>query len=94
VHGEHRRLSRGTKEATGNPGIEAGWRSISVAASGLANTFSRMFDKSSSKQAFDDLGDALDTLDIAHRALPQEAGMPPLIETTPELTPRLVHANA
>ena len=72
-------LSRGDAEDTGIKEVETEWKSIASAATRVANAFAHLFDPGTAakQQAVDDLGNALDQLDIAQRNLRLAAEMDP-----------------
>ena len=81
-------LSRGNAEDTGLKEVESEWRSINSAASGVANSFSHLFDPGTAahERAIVDLGDALDLLALRHRDLRNAAEMdPPASTAGPQL---------
>jgi len=72
-------LSRGSAPDTGIKEVEDGWRGIGTAAAAVAAAFGHAFDPSpgARSRVIDELGDALDTLDVAQSLLRQAAGLEP-----------------
>lgn len=72
-------LSRGNTPDTGLKEVEDEWRGVNKAAAGLAQAFARIFiaGPQGRNDAVNDLGEALDTLDLAHANLRQAAHLDP-----------------
>lgn len=68
-------LSRGEAPDTGIKEVEDEWRALTKAIGGVANSFAQVLVNKA--HAVDELGDALDTLDVAHSNLRQAAEMDP-----------------
>ena len=85
-------LSRGDAPDTGIKDVEDEWKSLTKAITGLASSFARVLVTGGNKQgAIDELGDALDTLDVANSNLRQAAQMDP--EPSGKAKPSLAKAE-
>jgi len=85
-------LSRGDAPDTGIKDVEDEWKSLTKAITGLASAFARVLVTGGNKHAaIDDLGEALDTLDVANANLRQAAQLDP--EPSGKAKPSLAKAE-
>ncbi len=85
-------LSRGDAPDSGIKEVEDAWKALTKATTSLANSFARALVPGGNKQqAIDELGDALDTLDVASSNLRQAANMD--LEASGNAKPSLAKAE-